>query len=83
MLEGNQKITQEQEIRFRNYIEGCIPDLMDAYREDDKELCVSEYRDEIRDYAGDRLCDEFPNASHEERGRVADSIANYYCGEGN
>lgn len=72
-------ITDELRDQFRSYVEGCIPDLMDADG-GNLDSCPTDYRDNIRDYAGDRACDIFPNASHEERGKLADYVADYYCG---
>lgn len=85
MMERNftHVITESLEIKFRNSIEGCIPDLM--LGNDQRDMLGGDPgeddRDSIYDYAADRAYDTFPNVPHEERNAMAKRIANYFCGE--
>jgi len=76
-------ITETLEAEFRNSIEGCIPDLMEAASQGDMLYSREpdeDFRDNVYDYAADRSYDTFPNVPHEDRTAMAKRIATYFCG---
>ena len=73
-------VTDKLRENFRSRIEGCIPDLIDV-GDGTVDPCPSDYRDNIRDYVGDRSIDMFPNIPDEDRQALIDWVTDYFCGK--
>ena len=73
-------VTDKLRENFRSSIEGCIPDLIDV-GDRTVDPCPSDYRDNIRDYVGDRSIDMFPNIPDEDRQALIDWVTDYFCGK--
>lgn len=66
--------------KLRGYVEGCLHDLLDAGYPPVKEGSDEE-RDAIKDFAGDRSCDMFPDMNEEDREDIVGQCVTHFCGE--
>lgn len=72
-------ISDEDRLKFRNYVGGCIPDLVEACG-GELESSLGEFRYAISDFVGDRVYDTFPDLNSEAREEVKEWVCNYFCG---